>query len=48
MMAGLDPANVVVRRIDNSHSGFFWKRADEPVMQSRRPPMPPPSFDDWR
>ena len=48
MMAGLDPSTVVVRRIDNSHSGFFWSRPDEPVMASNHPPMPPPSFDDWR
>jgi hypothetical protein len=48
MMAGLDPAKVTVRRIDNSHSGFFWTRPDEPVIESRHPPMPPPTFDDWR
>src|SRR6516162_9554004 len=29
MMAGLDPAKVKIRRIDNSHSGFFWTRPDE-------------------
>ena len=48
MMAGLDPAQVRVRRIDNSHSGFFWTRPDEPVLKSRHPPMPPPTFEDWR
>ena len=48
MMAGLDPSTVVVRRIDNSHSGFFWTRGDEPVIPSRHPVMPPPTFEDWR
>ena len=48
MMAGLDPAKVRIRRIDNSHSGFFWTRPDEPVMASGHPPMPPPTFEDWR
>ena len=47
-MAGLDPATIVVRRIDNSHSGFFWTRPDEPVIESRHPPMPKPTFEDWR
>ena len=48
MMAGLDPAKVRIRRMDNSHSGFFWTRPDEPVMSSHHPPMPPPTFEDWR
>jgi hypothetical protein len=48
MMAGLDPATVRVRRIDNSHSGFFWTRPDEDVLPSRHPVMPPPTFEDWR
>ena len=48
MMAGLDPAKVRVRRIDNSHSGFFWTRPDEPVLESRHPKMPAPSPEDWR
>ncbi len=48
MMAGLDPATVRIRRIDNSHSGFFWTRPDEPVLPSRHPVMPPPTFEDWR
>jgi len=48
MMAGLDPAKVRIRRIDNSHSGFFWTRPDEPIMPSHHPAMPPPTFDDWR
>jgi hypothetical protein len=48
MMAGLDPAKVRIRRIDNSHSGFFWTRPDEPIIPSRHPVMPPPTFDDWR
>ena len=48
MMAGLDPAKVKIRRIDNSHSGFFWTRPDETVIESRHPKMPPPTFEDWR
>jgi hypothetical protein len=48
MIAGLDPATVIVRRKDNSHSGFFWTRPDEPVSPSRHPVMPPPTFEDWR
>jgi hypothetical protein len=48
MMAGLDPSTVTVRRLDNSHSGFFWTRPDEPVTPGRHPPMPPPGFEDWR
>jgi hypothetical protein len=48
MMAGLDPASVRIRRKDNSHSGFFWTRPDEPIEASRHPAMPPPAFDDWR
>ena len=48
MMAGLDPGKVRIRRVDNSHSGFFWTRPDEPAMASRHPAMPPPTVDDWR
>ena len=48
MMAGLDPSKVTIRQIDNSHSGFFWTRSDEPVLASGHPPMPPPTFEDWR
>ena len=48
MMAGLDPANVRIRRKNNSHSGFFWTRPDAPIEESRHPPMPPPTFEDWR
>jgi hypothetical protein len=48
MMAGLDPSKVRIRRMDNSHSGFFWTRPDEPVRPSHHPAMPPPTFDDWR
>jgi hypothetical protein len=48
MMAGVDPAKVELRRMDNSHSGFFWARPDGPLLASHHPPMPSPSFDDWR
>ena len=48
MMAGLDPATVRIRRMDNSHSGFFWTRPDEPPIASRHPSMPPPTPLDWR
>jgi len=48
MMAGLDPAKITIRQMDNSHSGFFWTRSDGPVLASHHPPMPPPTFDDWR
>ncbi len=48
MMAGLDPSKVKLRRLDNSHSGFFWTRPDEPVIPGSHPPMPPPTFEDWR
>jgi hypothetical protein len=48
MMAGLDPATVVVRQIDNSHSGFFWTKSDQPPIESRHPAMPAPTFEDWR
>ncbi len=47
-MAGLDPAKVRIRKVDNSHSGFFWTRPDEPPIASKHPVMPPPTFDDWR
>ena len=48
MMAGLDPAKVRIVQADNSHSGWFWTRSDGPVRQSHHPPMPPPTFEDWR
>jgi hypothetical protein len=48
MIPTLDPAKVRLVQIDNSHSGFFWTRSDEPPRQSRHPPMPPPGPDDWR
>ena len=48
MMAGLDPSKVTIRQKDNSHSGFFWTRSDGPVLASQHPPMPPPTFEDWR
>jgi hypothetical protein len=48
LMAGLDPAKVRIRRKNNSHSGFFWTRPDEPIEPSRHPVMPPPRPEDWR
>jgi len=48
MMLGLDPATVTVRQVDNGHCGYFWTRSDQPVIESRHPPMPPPGPDDWR
>jgi hypothetical protein len=48
MMAALDPATVVVRQIDNSHSGFFWTASPNPPIESRHPPMPKPGPEDWR
>jgi hypothetical protein len=48
MIPGLDPAKVVLRQVDNGHSGFFWTKSDEPPMASNHPPMPPPGPDDWR
>ena len=48
MMAGLDPATVRIRQKNNSHSGFFWTRPDDPIEPSRHPAMPPPSPLDWR
>jgi hypothetical protein len=48
MMAGLAPAEVRIVQADNSHSGFFWTRSDGPVRPGHHPPMPPPTFDDWR
>lgn len=48
LMAGLDPAKVRIRRKNNSHSGYFWTRPDEPIEASRHPAMAPPSPMDWR
>ena len=46
LMIRLDGANVVVRRIDNGHLGWFWTRADEPVIPGRHPNMSPPGRED--
>jgi hypothetical protein len=45
---GLDPKRVRLRQVDNGHTGFFWTKADEPVIASRHPPLPTPGPDDWR
>lgn len=48
MMLGLDPAKVVLRQVDNGHTGVFWTKSDAPPIRSRHPVMPPPGPDDWR
>jgi hypothetical protein len=48
IMLGLDPAEVVLRQVDNGHTGVFWTRPDAPPIASRHPVMPPPGPDDWR
>ena len=48
MMPALDPAGVTVIQMDNSHSGWFWTKSDQPVRQSHHPHMPMPSAEDWR
>ena len=47
MMPALDPAEVTVIQMDNSHTGWFWTKSDRPI----RPPsphMPMPTAEDWR
>lgn len=48
MMPALDPASVRIQQKNNSHSGFFWTRADGPIVASGHPKMAPPGPDDWR
>ena len=48
MMPALDLSTVMLRQVDNGHSGFFWTRSEEEVRASRHPPMPPAGIDDWR
>lgn len=44
----LDPGKTRVVQIDNAHSGRFWTKSDQPPLQGRHPPMPPPAPEDWR
>ena len=44
----LDPSRTRVVQMDNSHSGFFWTRAEDAPRASRHPPMPKPGPEDWR
>lgn len=45
LSGGLDPKSVVVRQIDNGHTGFFYTATDAPPLTSRHPEMPP---HEWR
>ena len=44
----LDPTQVRVVQIDNSHSGFFWTKSDAPPHPSHHPKMEKPAPEDWR
>lgn len=48
MIPTLDPSQVEILHIDNSHSGFFWTRDAHQSRPSRHPVMPPPAPEDWR
>jgi hypothetical protein len=48
MMPALDPASVTVIQMDNSHTGWFWTKSNMPIRESRHPPMPTPTAEDWR
>lgn len=48
MIPTLNPAKVRIVQMNNSHTGFFWTRQDQPPTASRHPHMPMPSADDWR
>ncbi len=48
MMPMLDPSSVTVIQIDNSHTGRFWTKSDQPVRPSHHPHMPMPTPEDWR
>ena len=48
MMPALDPADVRIQHKNNSHSGFFWTRADGPIVASGHPKMSLPGPEDWR
>ena len=44
----LDPSSVRLRQLNNSHTGWFWTKSNDPPVPSRHPHMPMPSPDDWR
>jgi len=48
MMPALNPATVTVIQMDNSHTGWFWTKYNIPIRESRYPPMPMPTAEDWR
>ena len=48
MIPTLDPGTVEIRRIDNSHTGFFWTENSKQFIPGRHPKMPIPGPEDWR
>jgi len=48
MMPALDPESVTVIQMNNSHSGWFWTKSNQPVRPSDHPAMSMPGPDDWR
>jgi hypothetical protein len=48
MMPALDPAEVTVIQMNNSHTGWFWTKSDRPIRPSHHPHMPMPTAEDWR
>jgi hypothetical protein len=44
----LDPSSVRLRQLDNSHTGWFWTRSNDPPVPSRHPKLPMPGPNDWR
>jgi hypothetical protein len=48
MMPALDPATVRIQQKNNSHSGYFWTRSDDPIVESAHPVMDLPGPEDWR
>jgi hypothetical protein len=47
LLVGFDPKSVRIRRTDNAHTGFFWSREDDPIVDGPQPPTPR-QLDDWR
>jgi hypothetical protein len=45
LTGGLDRKSVVIRQIDNGHTGSFFTGSDEPPLVSRHPLEPP---HEWR